>query len=76
MALWQGKSKRRSTGGRISPHRGKKRSEIGRELQQAKVGSLTKKVARARGGGRKDRLLVLTMPQLQIQNQVVPLILK
>ena len=57
MALWQGKSKRRSTGGRISPHRGKKRSEIGRELQQAKVGSLTKKVARARGGGRKDRLL-------------------
>ena len=57
MALWQGKSKRRSTGGRISPHRGKKRSEIGRELQQAKVGSLTKKAARARGGGRKDRLL-------------------
>ena len=57
MALWQGKSKRRSTGGRISPHRGKKRSEIGRELQQAKVGSLTKKVARARGGGRKERLL-------------------
>ena len=57
MALWQGKSKRRATGGRISPHRGKKRSEIGRELQQAKVGSLTKKVARARGGGRKERLL-------------------
>ena len=57
MALWQGKSKRRSTGGRISPHRGKKRSEIGRELQQAKVGGLTKKVARSRGGGRKDRLL-------------------
>ena len=26
-------------------------------MQQAKVGSLTKKVARARGGGRKDRLL-------------------
>ncbi len=57
MALWQGKSKRRSTGARLSPHRGKKRSEIGRELQQAKVGGFTKKVARARGGGRKDRLL-------------------
>jgi len=57
MALWQGKSKRRSTGGRLSLHRGKKRSEIGRELQQAKVGGFTKKVARARGGGRKDRLL-------------------
>ena len=57
MALWQGKSKRKSTGGRLSPHSSKKRSEIGRELQQAKVGNFTKKVARARGGGRKDRLL-------------------
>ena len=57
MALWQGKSKRKSTGGRLSPHSSKKRSEIGRELQQAKVGEFTKKVARSRGGGRKDRLL-------------------
>ena len=57
MALWQGKSKRKSSGGRLSPHRSKKRYEIGRELQQAKLGGHTKKVARARGGGRKDRLL-------------------
>ena len=57
MALWQGKSKRKPTGGRRSPHSSKKRYEIGRELQQAKVGEFTKKVARARGGGRKDRLL-------------------
>ena len=57
MALWQGKSKRKSTGGRLSPHSSKKRFEIGRELQQAKVGEFSKKVARARGGGRKDRLL-------------------
>ena len=39
MALWQGKSKRRSTGGRISPHRGKKRSEIGREIRKAFITS-------------------------------------
>ena len=57
MALWQGKAKRKSTGGRLSSHRGKKRFDIGRELQQAKVGSVTKKSARARGGGKKDRLL-------------------
>ena len=57
MALWQGKSKRKSTGGRLAGSRGKKRFEIGRELQQAKIGEVTKKVARARGGGRKDRLL-------------------
>ena len=57
MALWQGKAKRKPSGGRLSAHRGKKRSEIGRELQQAKVGGVTKKTARARGGGRKNRLL-------------------
>ena len=57
MALWQGKSKRKSTGGRLASSRSKKRFEIGRELQQAKIGEVTKKVARARGGGRKDRLL-------------------
>jgi len=58
MALWQGRAKRKSTGGRLSPHRGKKRFEIGRELQQAKIGVATRKIARARGGGRKNRLLM------------------
>ena len=57
MALWQGKSKRKPTGGRLAAHRSKKRSEIGRELQQVKIGAVTKKVARSRGGTRKDRLL-------------------
>ena len=57
MALWQGRAKRKSTGGRLSLHRGKKRFEIGRELQEVKVGGTTKKTARARGGRRKNRLL-------------------
>jgi small subunit ribosomal protein S8e len=57
MALWQGKSKRKPTGGRLSAHRSKKRSEIGNELQQAKIGELTRKVARSRGGTSKNRLL-------------------
>tara|TARA_B110000438_G_scaffold172521_1_gene164911 strand:- start:3911 stop:4294 length:384 start_codon:yes stop_codon:yes gene_type:complete len=57
MALWQGKSKRKPTGGRLAAHRSKKRSEIGNELQQAKIGELTRKVARSRGGTRKNRLL-------------------
>ena len=61
MALWQGKSKRKPTGGRLAAHRSKKRSEIGRELQQVKIGDLTKKVARSRGGTRKDRLLKTDM---------------
>ena len=58
MALWQGRAKRKSTGGRLSLHRGKKRFEIGRELQEVKVGGTTKKTARARGGRRKNRLLM------------------
>ena len=57
MALWQGKSKRKPTGGRLAAHRSKKRSEIGNELQQAKIGELTRKVARSRGGTSKNRLL-------------------
>ena len=57
MALWQGRSKRKSTGGRLSSSRSKKRFEIGRELQQAKVGGYNRKVARTRGGGLKNRLL-------------------
>ena len=55
MALWQGKSKENLLEEGFL-RTAKKRSEIGRELQQAKVGNFTKKVARARGGGRKDRL--------------------
>lgn len=57
MALWQGKSKRKPTGGRLAAHRSKKRFEIGNELQQAKIGELTRKVTRSRGGTHKNRLL-------------------
>ena len=57
MALWQGRSKRKPTGGRRRPHRSKRRAEIGRELQQTRLGEKRQKFARARGGGRKVRLL-------------------
>ena len=57
MALWQGRSKRKPTGGRRHAHRGKRRAEIGRELQLTRVGERRQKFARARGGARKVRLL-------------------
>ena len=57
MALWQGRSKRKPTGGRRRRHRGKRRAEIGRELQQTRIGERRQKFARVRGGGRKVRLL-------------------
>ena len=57
MALWQGRSKRKPTGGRRHAHRGKRRAEIGRELQLTRVGERRQKFDRARGGARKVRLL-------------------
>ena len=57
MAIWQGKSKRKSTGGRLISSRAKRRFEISNELQNTKIGSEQNKVARTRGGGSKLRVL-------------------
>ena len=48
MAIWQGKSKRKSTGGRLISSRAKRRFEISNELQNTKIGSEQNKVARTR----------------------------
>ena len=58
MAIWQGKSKRKSTGGRLVSSRAKRRFEISNELQNTKIGSAQNKVARTRGGGSKLRVLM------------------
>lgn len=57
MALWQGKSRRKPTGGRLKLHRGKKKFEIGREKQETTIGKPRFKKARTRGGNQKIRLL-------------------
>lgn len=57
MALWQGGSKRKSTGGRIRHARGKRRSEIGGEKQFTNLGSKKIVVHRSRGGSSKSRVL-------------------
>ena len=57
MALWQGKSKRKITGGRYRLHKGKRKAEIGREQQITGVGKETKKGVRTRGGNLKFRVL-------------------
>lgn len=57
MGIWQGRSRRKRTGGRLRPNRGKRRFEIGRELQHATVGSGTVKRYRVRGGNQKLRVL-------------------
>jgi small subunit ribosomal protein S8e len=57
MALWQGGSRRKSTGGRIRHARGKRRSEIGGERQFTNLGSSKVMARRSRGGDSKSRTL-------------------
>lgn len=57
MGIWQGRSKRKSTGGRLRPIRKKRRNEIAREAQVATIGAGYVKKYRVRGGNRKLRIL-------------------
>ena len=57
MGIWQGRSRRTRTGGRLRPIRKKRRFEIGRELQTATLGGGTVKKYRVRGGNLKLRIL-------------------
>lgn len=57
MALWQGGSKRKSTGGRIRRAQGKRRSEIGGEKQFTNLGEQKTIQHRSRGASTKSRLL-------------------
>jgi len=57
MALWQGRARRKSTGGRYRPLRKKRKHEIGSEQQYAFIGPQRLKLYRTRGGNRKVRIL-------------------
>ena len=57
MGIWQGRSRRKRTGGRLRPIRKKRRFEIAREQQTATLGAGTVKRYRVRGANRKLRIL-------------------
>jgi small subunit ribosomal protein S8e len=57
MGIWQGRSRRKPTGGRLRPIRKKRRFEIAPELQHATVGAGNIKPYRGRGGNLKLRIL-------------------
>jgi len=57
MALWQGKSRRKPTGGRLISSKGKRKFEIGTEKQFTKVGTQSLKRYRAAGGNIKVKML-------------------
>ena len=55
--IWQGKSRRKYTGGKTTIIRGKRKFEIGREFSETKIGSEKKKKISTYGGNKKLRLL-------------------
>jgi small subunit ribosomal protein S8e len=57
MGIWQGRSRRKRTGGRLRPIRKKLRFEIAPEIQFATVGTNAVKKVRARGGSEKLRIM-------------------
>ena len=57
MALWQGKSNRKPTGGRLVANRGKRKFEISREKQFTKIGEANLKQYRGAGGSVKVGIL-------------------
>ncbi len=57
MALWQGESRRKPTGGRLIRSRGKRRSEVARERIQAHVAPHSQKLVRTKGANQKIKVL-------------------
>jgi small subunit ribosomal protein S8e len=54
---WQGKSRRKSTGGRLHRNRKKREHEAGRPAADTTIGETRRRQIRTHGGGSKLRLL-------------------
>jgi len=59
MAIWQGRPKRKPSGGRIRAARKKRKFEIGREKQFTHLGVQKIKIYRTKGANQKVRLLMV-----------------
>ncbi|MDI3484343.1 MAG: small subunit ribosomal protein S8e [Methanobacteriaceae archaeon] len=60
MAIWQGRSKRKPTGGRLKKSRGKRKYELGRESSETRIGERKMRIIRTMGGNKKFRLVTDT----------------
>lgn len=72
---WQGRSRRKDTGGRIVRARGKRRFELGGEPASTHIGETIKKTGKTKGGQEKVRLLrensaVVTDPKTNTSKKV------
>lgn len=59
MAIWQGRPKRKPSGGRLRLARKKRKFEIGREKQFTRLGPRKVKMYRTKGANQKARLLTV-----------------
>jgi len=59
MAIWQGKPKKKPSGGRLIAARKKRKFEIGREKQFTRLGPRKVKMYRTKGANSKARLLLV-----------------
>lgn len=59
MAIWQGRPKRKPSGGRLRLARKKRKFEIGREKQFTHLGARKVKMYRTKGANQKARLLMV-----------------
>ena len=57
MSIWQARSKRKSTGGRITQARKKLKRELGRESTFTVIGEVNKKKVRCFGGTEKMKIM-------------------
>ncbi len=60
MVVWQGKSKRKPSGGLFHSWRKKRKFEMGRNAALTKIGSVKRKKIRTMGGNEKLRAISLT----------------
>jgi small subunit ribosomal protein S8e len=81
MAIWQGRPKRKPSGGRLRAARKKRRFEIGREKQFTNLGKRKVKMYRVKGRNSKARLLMADVanvvdPKTQVIKKVKILTVK
>ncbi|PKK81240.1 MAG: 30S ribosomal protein S8e [Thermoplasmata archaeon HGW-Thermoplasmata-2] len=58
MALWQGRSHRKPTGGILRSNRGKRKFEIGSEVHETTIGKQKIRQVRTTGGAKKVKVAV------------------
>jgi small subunit ribosomal protein S8e len=58
MVIFQGKSRRKSTGGRLKPHHKKRKVLLGRVAAETRIGKRRVRRTKTKGGGEKLRLLM------------------